>query len=143
MPTFAFDKFTGAARGVLGNMGALLVEIQAMAGAVPQFNRMAAQPLWQTADFSATGVAFGVPIILGGFKVITAGAFTLTAHDNASAATGKVLLNAESIATVNAPLSPFGAGIVQQPLAGIQLDNGLYLTLSGAGAVRVFYVPQS
>ena len=85
-----------------------------------------------SAVLAASGIVYTGPCVFYGVKVVTAGT-SISVFDNTSAA-GVAPITAEATATAGALLTPAGPGM------GVQMDNGIYLSLTG-GTYIVNYLP--
>lgn len=103
------------------------------------FDRLATAEFADQYTVTATGAVIDGPCIVYGMETDTAGtSSTLTLYDNASAASGTVVMPAVATGTVNVVgySRAFGAG------KGVLCANGLYATVGGTGSpsFRVFAV---
>lgn len=78
---------------------------------------------------SADGIVYTGPCVFYGLKVITAGT-SVTVYDN-TAASGVTVMVATATTTADAFLQPAGA-------AGVRMDTGIYLDLTGGTYVAVY-----
>lgn len=85
-----------------------------------------------SAVISASGIVYSGACILYGVKVVTAGT-SITVYDN-TAASGVSPITAEATTAAAAVISPAAPG------AGVQMDTGIYLALTG-GTYIVYYQP--
>jgi hypothetical protein len=104
------------------------------------FDRLATADIVLAYDVSATGVVLDQPCLAFGMETIAIGtSSTLTLHDNASAASGTIILPAIATGTINVLgyQRSFCAG------AAVLCENGLYATVGGTGTpvFRIYAVP--
>lgn len=87
-----------------------------------------AAPL-HSAVLSGDGIVYAGQCVFYGLKVITAGT-SVTVYDN-TAASGVTVMVATATTAVDAFLQPAGA-------AGVRMDTGIYLDLTGGTYVAVY-----
>lgn len=106
------------------------------------YDRLATAQFAEPYDVTATGVVIAGPCIFYGIETIATGtSSTLTLHNNASAASGTVIMPAVATGTVN--VVGYQRGAIGNGGAGVLCSNGLYATVGGTGSptFRVYAVP--
>lgn len=106
------------------------LEIGALSGEFPQFNRLAGGPIVKYMSISADTTVVTGACIFYGIKVGIAGT-AVTVYDN-TAASGTSIITAEATTAAGAVLTPAGAGI------GVLMNNGIHVDLTG-GTLIVMY----
>lgn len=109
-----------------------LLEESSIAGVLTQFNRQGAAPLPVLYPVTATGAILSGPCVFFGAYCVAAGTLT-SVHDNASAASGTLLL-ASQVGAANITYGPGGG------LLGVQCVNGIYVTAS-TGTWHILALP--
>ena len=108
------------------------LEIAALSGELPQFNRLAAGNIASYVNLTADGVIANAPCIIYGYIVTTAmSAAATTIYDNASAASGTVLF----VIPASQP-----AGVYQFPV-GVITTAGAFADFAGTGTVNFLVAP--
>jgi hypothetical protein len=105
------------------------------------YDRKAVAQIAEAYDVTATGVVIAGPCIIFAIETIATGtSSTLTLHDHASSASGKVILPAIPTGTIN--VLGYQRQIVGGGAGGLCV-NGLYATVGGTGSptFRVWAVP--
>lgn len=108
------------------------LEIAALSGELPQFNRLAAGPIASYVNLTASGVVANAPCIVYGYVVTTAmSAAATTVYDNASAASGTALFVIPASTAVGTYIFP----------VGVLTTAGAYASFAGTGTVNFLVAP--
>lgn len=106
------------------------------------YDRLATAQIAEPYDVTATGVVIAGPCIFYGIETIVTGtSSTLTLHNNASAASGTVVMPAVATGTVN--VLGYQRPAVGNGGVGALCSAGLYATVGGTGSptFRVWAAP--
>ena len=108
------------------------LSIAMLNGELAQFNRLAAGPIAQYVNLTASGVVASAPCIVYGYIITAAmSAAATTVYDNASAASGTALF-----------VIPASVGVGQYTFpVGIITTAGAYASFAGTGTVNFLIAP--
>jgi hypothetical protein len=103
-----------------------------LSGEQPQYNRMAGGAIVEYVDVVADGFAVNTQCLYYGMRVIVAGTSAIL-YDNTTNSGNIIFSGSTTSAAAAADM------MVPPSSVGVEMQNGVYVDLTGGGTLRIFY----
>jgi hypothetical protein len=106
--------------------------ITSLAGELAQYNRMAGGPICEYVDLTADGIAVNTGCLYYGMRIVAIGTSAIL-YDNTTNSGSQIFSGSTTSAASAADM------MVPPSHVGVELQNGIYLDITGGGTIRVFF----